>query len=55
MAQVAITALALDKIDQVHWTAKAAFVVSLSTGGLSVFLARCLYKAVIKEALVSLS
>ncbi|QKX61813.1 uncharacterized protein TRUGW13939_08969 [Talaromyces rugulosus] len=39
VAQVAITALALDKIDQVHWTAKAAFVVSLSTGGLSVFYA----------------
>lgn len=37
MAQVAITALALTDLDQVHWTAKAAFVLSLITGGLSVF------------------
>jgi len=39
VAQVAITALGLEEIDQVHWTAKAAFIVSLSTGGLSVFYA----------------
>lgn len=39
MAQVAITALALEDIDKVHWTASAAFVLSLTTGGLSVFYA----------------
>lgn len=37
MAQVAITALALTDLDQVHWTAEAAFVLSLIAGGLSVF------------------
>ncbi|BCS21192.1 uncharacterized protein APUU_21624A [Aspergillus puulaauensis] len=39
VAQVAITALSLEDIDQVHWTASAAFVLSLTTGGLSVFYA----------------
>ncbi|KAJ5415575.1 hypothetical protein N7465_004270 [Penicillium sp. CMV-2018d] len=34
---VAITALALTDLDQVHWTAEAAFVLSLIAGGLSVF------------------
>lgn len=37
VAQVAITALALTDLDQVHWTAVAAFVLSLIAGGLSVF------------------
>ncbi|KAJ5521812.1 hypothetical protein N7527_005927 [Penicillium freii] len=37
VAQVAITALALTDLDQVHWTAEAAFVLSLIAGGLSVF------------------
>lgn len=37
MAQVAITALALTDLDQVHWTAEAAFVLSLIAGSLSVF------------------
>lgn len=39
VAQVAITALALEDLDKVHWTAEAAFVLSLTTGGLSVFYA----------------
>ncbi|KAL4786595.1 hypothetical protein BJX76DRAFT_365380 [Aspergillus varians] len=39
VAQVAITALALDDLDMVHWTANAAFVLSLTAGGLSVFYA----------------
>ncbi|KAL2809608.1 hypothetical protein BJX63DRAFT_434988 [Aspergillus granulosus] len=39
MTQVAITALALEDIDKVHWTANAAFVLSLIAGGLSVFYA----------------
>ncbi|OQE96201.1 hypothetical protein PENNAL_c0001G09431 [Penicillium nalgiovense] len=39
VAQVAITALALEDLDKVHWTAKAAFVLSLTAGGLSVFYA----------------
>ncbi|CAG8395331.1 unnamed protein product [Penicillium salamii] len=39
VAQVAITALSLTDLDQVHWTAKAAFVLSLTCGGLSVFYA----------------
>ncbi|CAG7915946.1 unnamed protein product [Penicillium olsonii] len=39
VAQVAITAMGLADIDQVHWTAKAAFVLSLTSGGLSVFYA----------------
>lgn len=36
VAQVAITALGLENLDKVHWTAEAAFVLSLTTGGLSV-------------------
>ncbi|KAL2824399.1 hypothetical protein BDW59DRAFT_180265 [Aspergillus cavernicola] len=39
VAQVAITALALEDLDKVHWTANAAFVLSLTAGGLSVFYA----------------
>lgn len=39
MAQIAITALSLQDLDKVHWTAEAAFVLSLTTGGLSVFYA----------------
>lgn len=39
VAQVAITALALEDLDKVHWTAEAAFVLSLTAGGLSVFYA----------------
>ncbi|RJE17658.1 hypothetical protein PHISCL_10003 [Aspergillus sclerotialis] len=39
VAQIAITALALEDLDKVHWTAEAAFVVSLAAGGLSVFYA----------------
>jgi hypothetical protein len=38
IAQVAITALALPNLNQVHWTATAGFVVSLVTGCLSVWL-----------------
>jgi hypothetical protein len=39
VAQVAITALSLDNLNNVHWTAKAAFVASLAAGALSVFFA----------------
>jgi hypothetical protein len=39
VAQVAITALSLDNLNNVHWTAKAAFVASLVAGALSVFFA----------------
>ncbi|KAL4916477.1 hypothetical protein BDW62DRAFT_186065 [Aspergillus aurantiobrunneus] len=39
VAQIAITALGLEGLDQVHWTANAAFVLSLTAGGLSVFYA----------------
>ncbi|CAI7594180.1 unnamed protein product [Penicillium glandicola] len=39
VAQVAITALALEDPNKVHWTAEAAFVISLTAGGLSVFYA----------------
>lgn len=37
IAQVAITALALPNLNQVHWTATAGFIVSLVTGCLSVW------------------
>ncbi|KAK6393248.1 hypothetical protein LTR65_002539 [Meristemomyces frigidus] len=37
IAQVAITALSLDQIDSTHWTAQAAFIMSLVAGSLSVF------------------
>ncbi|KAH7046554.1 hypothetical protein B0J12DRAFT_131104 [Macrophomina phaseolina] len=37
VAQIAISALALDHLESTHWTAKGAFVVSLVTAGLSVF------------------
>lgn len=39
MAQVAITAMSLEDMSSVHWIAKAAFVVSLAAGALSVFFA----------------
>ncbi|KAJ5249458.1 hypothetical protein N7524_011774 [Penicillium chrysogenum] len=39
VAQIAITALALKDLEKVHWTAEAAFVLSLTAGGLSVFYA----------------
>jgi hypothetical protein len=39
VAQVAITALSLESLNDVHWTAKAAFVASLAAGALSVFFA----------------
>ncbi|KAF2877413.1 hypothetical protein BDV95DRAFT_601811 [Massariosphaeria phaeospora] len=39
VAQVAITALSLENLSSAHWTAKAAFVLSLATGALSVFFA----------------
>ncbi|KAL4877746.1 hypothetical protein BJY04DRAFT_197164 [Aspergillus karnatakaensis] len=39
VAQVAITALGLEDLNQVHWSAQAAFVMSLTAGGLSVFYA----------------
>jgi hypothetical protein len=38
IAQVAITALALPNLNQVHWTASAGFVVSLVTACMSVWL-----------------
>jgi hypothetical protein len=38
IAQVAITALALPNLNQVHWTATAGFVISLVTGCISVWL-----------------
>ena len=38
IAQVAITALALPNLNQVHWTATAGFVISLVTGCTSVCL-----------------
>ena len=38
IAQVAITALALPNLNQVHWTATAGFVISLATGCISVWL-----------------
>jgi len=37
IAQVAITALALPNLNQVHWTATAGFVISLVTGCMSVW------------------
>jgi hypothetical protein len=37
IAQVAITALSLTRLDDSHWTAEAFFVISLVTGSLSVF------------------
>ncbi|THW45164.1 hypothetical protein D6D21_04542 [Aureobasidium pullulans] len=39
VAQIAITALSLGYSDTIHWTANAAFVVSLVTASLSVFYA----------------
>ncbi|THX23239.1 hypothetical protein D6D12_08542 [Aureobasidium pullulans] len=39
VAQIAITALSLSNSDTIHWTANAAFVVSLVTASLSVFYA----------------
>ncbi|KAH7384449.1 hypothetical protein BKA66DRAFT_569702 [Pyrenochaeta sp. MPI-SDFR-AT-0127] len=36
-AQVAISAMSLAKVEDTHWTAQAFFVVSLTTGALSVF------------------
>jgi hypothetical protein len=39
VAQIAITALGLEDLDKVLWIAEAAFVLSLTTGGLSVFYA----------------
>lgn len=39
MAQVAITALSLEKIGDVHWTTKCCFIVNLATGALSVYFA----------------
>lgn len=38
-AQIAITALSLTGLDQVHWTASASFVISLTAGLLSVYYA----------------
>jgi len=43
VAQIAITALALGNSDTTHWTANAAFVISLVTASLSVFYA-CLLR-----------
>lgn len=37
IAQIAFTGLSLDRIEQTHWTAYAAFVVSLIAGCLAVF------------------
>ncbi|THX67174.1 hypothetical protein D6D05_09943 [Aureobasidium pullulans] len=39
VAQIAITALSLGNSDTTHWTANAAFVISLVTASLSVFYA----------------
>ncbi|THX28372.1 hypothetical protein D6D10_09217 [Aureobasidium pullulans] len=39
VAQIAITALSLSSSDTIHWTANAAFVISLVTASLSVFYA----------------
>ena len=39
MAQVAITALSLENLASTHWTARAAFVLSVASGALSVFFA----------------
>ncbi|THV93978.1 hypothetical protein D6D26_07970 [Aureobasidium pullulans] len=39
IAQIAITALSLGSSDTIHWTANAAFVISLVTASLSVFYA----------------
>ncbi|KAH7083024.1 hypothetical protein BKA63DRAFT_561217 [Paraphoma chrysanthemicola] len=39
VAQVAITALSLENLSSTHWTARAAFVLSLASGALSVFFA----------------
>lgn len=39
IAQVAISALSLDRVAQTHWTAQAAFVTSLVSGALSVYYA----------------
>ena len=37
IAQIAITGLSLDKLDETHWTAYAAFVVSVIAGCLAVY------------------
>ena len=47
MAQVAITALSLDSLQDAHWTAEAMFIASLVTGALSVFFACVVQPAVI--------
>ncbi|KAH7378404.1 hypothetical protein DE146DRAFT_774457 [Phaeosphaeria sp. MPI-PUGE-AT-0046c] len=39
VAQVAITALSLENLASTHWTARAAFVLSLASSALSVFFA----------------
>lgn len=39
MAQIAFSAVSLEDLNKVHWTAKAAFVSSLIKGSLSVFYA----------------
>lgn len=39
LTQVSITSLGLDGLDKIHWTAKAAFVVSLTTSAMSAYYA----------------
>jgi hypothetical protein len=53
VAQIAITALSLDNLSSAHWTAKAAFVISLAAGALSVFFACLLQQRI--SSLFSLS
>lgn len=45
MAQVAISAISLTRLEDAHWTAQAFFVASLTTGSLSVFFSCALNPA----------
>ncbi|KAF2736185.1 hypothetical protein EJ04DRAFT_551426 [Polyplosphaeria fusca] len=45
IAQVAITALSLMRLQDTHWTAEAFFIVSLVTGALSVYFSTALSPA----------
>ncbi|PWY75339.1 hypothetical protein BO94DRAFT_605837 [Aspergillus sclerotioniger CBS 115572] len=52
VAQVAISALVLEDLDKVHWTVEAAFSLSLTAGGLSVFYA-CLIQQRLNSCLTT--
>lgn len=46
MAQIAISALSLTDLSSTHWTAKAAFIISLVSGALAVFYASLLQQKI---------